>query len=108
MRAKIEKTRDYVWKSYCFGSHYAYAWANGWKIVEETSGKVLESSVSYGGCNVRAAVMRFTRRKDAAAWVAGFNGEPCLETYDSEQRSEWREGVYSREHEEKRAARKAS
>lgn len=94
MKAVVRKDFDRIYKSYCWNAHFDAVTVVAWNVVNAETGEVIERAVANRGANNRAGYMRFARKKNAAAWAAGFNGEP--RPADSELASEWDDGAYSR------------
>lgn len=71
MRLKIEKRQDYIWKCYCFGSHYNMDHAVSWYVVDADTGEVMDGGCQSGN-NTHSGHVYNERKKDAKAWLDGF------------------------------------
>ena len=74
---RIENEPAYLWRSYCWGSHYDHANVACW-YVYDTEGKRVAGGYDSGN-NTRSGSVHIARRKDAKAWVDGylaFHNEP--------------------------------
>lgn len=67
----IEKAKAYIWRLSCFRAHSHFAWVEGWNVVDAATGEVVYGGFRSGS-NVESGCAYVERKKDAVAFVAGY------------------------------------
>jgi hypothetical protein len=88
---RVVRSDEYIWKSYCWNAHFELAWTTAYHVVDSEN-RLVEGG-SWSGGNSRAGYVRFPRRKDAVAWLAGFRGDERPKNDSDDQYSE---GAFAR------------
>ena len=70
-KLKIEKTREYVWRVFHFGSGAHHNWITCWHVVDADTGERLTGGYSQGN-NTRSGYAEIERKKDAKAFIDGY------------------------------------
>lgn len=70
-RLVVTKTREYLWRLYCWNQHADHNWVTCWHVEDADTGEQLAGGHDRGN-NTRSGSANLPRKKDAAAWRDGY------------------------------------
>jgi len=87
MNLVIEKRQDYIWKCYNFGHDYNMDFQTSWYVVDTDTNTVMDGGC-HSGNNTKSGHVLNERKKDAKAWLDGFNAFMVDNSIITEERIE--------------------
>ena len=96
MSLTITKTREMLYRAHCWGSEYILNDVTCWHVIDAATGEMVAGGFDKGS-NATPGRPILRRRKDAAAFVAGYNaylaGQPMrYSDGDDDQRIHFSDG----------------
>lgn len=73
-KLQVVKTREYVWRTYNFGSDASHNYIDVWwvlKVDDDGTEEVMAGGYTQGS-NTKSGMAMIPRRRDAMAWARGF------------------------------------